>query len=591
MKNLSLIAFLFLILFSACKKDEPIIDTPTNATVSPIDDWVPVIENINGSLVGQVNDESGTPINNASVTLNNETTTTNAYGFFFFDDVTMNSKGSYVKVEKNGYFLGSRRFFPQSDVRSNVKITLLQKAFNQSFSSDTESVMAFEGASVSFAANSIANENGEAYTGNVNFSAKWLDPSSPEVYLEMPGNLQGVNTESDEVVLKTLGMIAVELEDDAGNELNILEGATATISVPVPQELLANAPAEIPLWSFDEEHGMWAEEGKASLQNGSYVGEVSHFSFWNCDIPADYVYLSLSVQFENGAPFSNGYVILSSEIFGEAYGSPDASGGMSGIIPANEVLTLSIYDYLCSELIFEQEIGSFSENTDLGAITIQNPNIAVTTISGTLIDCEDNPISPGILRISFSEESFYYPILNADFTYTYTTCQPLGSVSVIGIDLENSVESTPVNIIEGEDNNIGNLSACGVENELDYLQLTIDGVSKSYVVSEVTQIDNDSTHFYVSIEDLYIDISFAGITAGSYGDVGNSKFIIYDIPAQWAFNYNYSNTSDENYFSTFEVVETNGKLSGTMSGELYNSDFNSNQFQQVEGEFLITPPE
>lgn len=583
MKNLSLITLLFLILFSACKKEEPIIENSS----SPIDNWQPIIENTVGSLTGQVMDESANPINNAIVTLNNEITTTNQYGFFIFEDVVMNSKGSYVKVEKNDYFLGSRRFFPKSGALSNVKITLLRKTFNQSFSSNNESLMEFEGASVKFAANSIAKANGEPYTGNVNFAAKWLDPSSPEVFLEMPGNLQGVNRGSEEVVLTTLGMIAVELEDDEGNELNILTGETAIISVPVPEELRENAPAEIPLWSFDETYGMWVEEGMASLQNGFYVGEVKHFSFWNCDVPADYVNLTVSVQFENGAPLLNGYVGLTSQNLGSAYGNPDENGSMSGPIPAGQVLVLSIYDDNCYESLFEQTIGPFSEDTDLGTITLQNIDFTITTITGTLIDCDNNPISSGVLKISSPEESFYYLIPNSDFSYTYNLCETWSSMSVTGVDLLNNVESNPVDLIIGADNNIGNLVACSVENNLDYLNLTVDGVTKNYPISEVIQIENDTTHFYANFEDVNINMSFAGITTGSYGGQGNSHFVIYDNPAEWRFNSYYSN--QDNYFIDFEVIETNGKLSGTMSGELYNF-YNGNPVQ-VQGEFLITPPE
>ena len=588
MKNLSLIALLFLVVFSACKKDEPIIDNPTSVIKSPIDDWQPVVENINGSLVGQVNNESGSPIINATVTLNNETTTTNQYGFFFFDDTTMNSKGSYVKVEKNGYFLGSRRFFPQADVRSNVKITLLRKDFSQSFLSTNESLMEFEGASVKFSANSIAKENGEAYTGNVNFSAKWLDPSSPEVFLEMPGNLQGVNSGSEEVVLKTLGMIAVELEDDEGNELNILSGNTAIISVPVPQELRANAPAEIPLWSFDEEYGMWVEEGIASLENGVYVGEVAHFSFWNCDIPTDYTNISLTVLFDNGEPFIEGRVALYSEDFGSGVGFPDNDGNVSGIIPANQTLQLKMFSNQCSEPIYEQSVGPFSEDTDLGVITIDNQINFFTTITGTLTDCADNIITNGFFKINTSNGISYHSF-NSDspeFVYTNISCDNLLSMSIVGIDLENGTEGMPVDIIIGDENNIGNLSACGGENNADFISLNIEGVTKNYFVTDVIQIENDSTIFISSSEEAYILFRFAGLTSGSYSLSGNT-YLINDDSNNWYYNNYYA--SDIEGLSEFEVVEeANGKFFGTISGNII---IENGESVSVEGEFRITPPE
>ena len=90
-------------------------------------------------------------------------------------------------------------------------------------------------------------------------------------------------------------MMAVELQGASGESLNIAEGSTATLTFPIPQEILGNAPAEIPLWSFNENLGLWVEESVASLQGSNYVGEVSHFSFWNCDAPFELVELSFQL--------------------------------------------------------------------------------------------------------------------------------------------------------------------------------------------------------------------------------------------------------------------------------------------------------
>ena len=94
--------------------------------------------------------------------------------------------------------------------------------------------------------------NGDAYNGTVHVAAKYLDPTIPATFDQMPGNLQGVNNAAEEVVLNTYGMIAVELQGDNGEPLNINADNPATIKVGVPNTVLGNAPAEIPLWFFDE---------------------------------------------------------------------------------------------------------------------------------------------------------------------------------------------------------------------------------------------------------------------------------------------------------------------------------------------------
>ena len=117
------------------------------------------------------------------------------------------------------------------------------------------------GGTIVFAPNTIQKSDGTPYTGTVKVAAKWLDPSDPSTMAKMPGNLFGVNSRSEEVVLGTYGMIAVELESEAGESLNILSGNTAKVTTPVRTSMLNNAPNEIPLWSYNEEYGVWVEEG------------------------------------------------------------------------------------------------------------------------------------------------------------------------------------------------------------------------------------------------------------------------------------------------------------------------------------------
>jgi len=108
------------------------------------------------------------------------------------------------------------------------------------------------------------------------------------------GVLVGVDN-SDSYSLVSYGMMAVELTNSSGQKLQIETGKTAEIRITVPPSLLPNAPATIPLWSLDESLGVWKKESMASLINNVYIGNVSHFSFWNCDDLFDYVYLTSKI--------------------------------------------------------------------------------------------------------------------------------------------------------------------------------------------------------------------------------------------------------------------------------------------------------
>lgn len=64
------------------------------------------------------------------------------------------------------------------------------------------------------------------------------------------------------------------------------------MTFPIPETMRDNPPPTIPLWYFDDESGLWVEEGIATLQGDVYVGEVGHFSWHNLDVPAERVSIS-----------------------------------------------------------------------------------------------------------------------------------------------------------------------------------------------------------------------------------------------------------------------------------------------------------
>lgn len=140
---------------------------------------------------------------------------------------------------------------------------------------------------VSISSNSLVNADGTAPEGNVSSSLTIIDPSSDPSL--MPGNYQTINDEGDINLIESFGAISATFKDQNGNDLNLAEGQTATIRIPLADGIDPNtADATIPLFYFDETTGYWIEEGTADLtqlDNNSYVyqGTVSHFTVWNAD--------------------------------------------------------------------------------------------------------------------------------------------------------------------------------------------------------------------------------------------------------------------------------------------------------------------
>jgi hypothetical protein len=273
MKTIKIFSFLFAILVIAqsCRKDsDEIIITPpfTKPKIS-----------ITVSVLGKVIDDNGIAVEDAVVTFEDISVFTDEYGVFQFKNESLYSTGTYIKVTKDGFFDGSRSFYPSEGKTSMVVIEMISKTEIGEFSSTNGSKVTFENVELDFTANSIVNEDGSTYSGNVNVAAKYLDPTIINTLRQMPGDLTGITTDQNRVALTSIAMITVELLDDNGNELQVEEGKTVDVKIPVPQSLQNDAPATIPMWHFDEEVGAWVEEGSANQVNGVYETSLATFLF------------------------------------------------------------------------------------------------------------------------------------------------------------------------------------------------------------------------------------------------------------------------------------------------------------------------
>ena len=581
MKKLGILSLLFVLALSACRKDVDEVTTTVEPYEPPIINFDPVLQMVTGSVTGFVTDESGEPLTDAVVKLDGHTTTTDAFGHFFLTDISMNSRGQYVKVEKNGYFLGSRRFFPQAGEQSRVKIEMLAKNFDQTFDAQAGGTIESNGgANIVFPENSISKADGSAYTGTVKVATKWLDPSSLATLNQMPGNLQGVNRQNEEVVMATYGMMAVELESTSGEPLNITTGKSATLTMPVPASMQANAPAEIPLWSFHEDYGLWVEETTATLENGKYVGEVAHFSFWNCDAPYPIIELTITLIDEDGKPLSNFQVVVTNSDGNSGYGYSDENGNLVGLVPADQALTLEIYN-ICGDIVESQNIGPFPNDTNLGNILVDNPIVNSTIVTGKLIDCNGDALTNGLVIANYSGQSVYEYVTGGTFQLDLTTCPTTSDVEIIGVNLDDLLQSDPQTTGTNGQFYVGEISVCDQQWQ-NYIKITVDGETAVYTPAMIET--NGTNYSWVEYGDqangIYIGFSFFGTTAGDYSNE-NGIEVIGDNSRGWDL---------QGMFSSFEVTQMDGvgqPALGTFSGTLKNNENGVLVDVSVTGEFNI----
>ena len=520
MKKIILLMLAGVLAFASCKKDSIIVDPP----VSPIDNTRNFVQ-VNTSLVGQVVDKDNNPISNALVSFGTESISSDENGIFSFEDVTVLENRAFVTVEKAGYFHGSRTFFAYKDQRSNVKISLLEKTIQGTVDADGGTVSTPEGVQLEFPENAVAYADGTPYTGTVQVAAQYLDPTAENIESIMPGDLRGITTDNVEEGLTTYGMVAVELLGSGGELLNVADGKTVQLTMPVGNAQLSAAPSEIPLWYFDETNGVWKEEGSATLQGDKYIGDVSHFTFWNCDINWDLIYLDGTVLLD-GVILEGSTVCLSFDNGGWSSTACDytnSNGVFSGQVPTNTIFTINVYGPAgnCgSSAFYTAEIGPFTADVTLDVIDLDGSAINESTlnITGSMVDCDNNPVINGYAKITVGYYTFYSYTTDGNLDFTFIHCGTLtGDVEVTFYDVNEATKSETTTYPISDDIDVGVAQACITLDE--YIIYEYGG--ETYTMTEYIGIYDTlgTSSQYISGSSgnqVYTNISIDGNAVGTF---------------------------------------------------------------------------
>lgn len=472
---------------------------------------------IKATLQGNVLDESGQPAAGVSISAGAVVTVTDANGYFRITDAVLDKNTSLVTASRPGYFKAYRTFRATSGV-NQVVIQLNKKALAGTINSITggEVTMA-NGAKILLAANGIITAGGAGYSGDVKVYAAYIDPTSADIGKSVPGSFMADDADNKRVVLQSFGMLAVELIAASGEKLQVAPGSNATLTTPIPSSILQKAPASISLWYVDETTGIWKEEGTAQKNGNSYVGTVKHFSYWNCDIGLPAVNFTAIFKTADGEPLKNistriSFIADTSTSF--AYGYTDSIGWVSGLVPSGKNLVLEVMDD-CYNIVYSKNIGSLSQNTNLGTIIIPASISSMVTVKGILMSCSHKAVANGYVAIS-NDNIMYYANTNAngEFTTSFFNCSTTvgKNLKLVGIDPANLQQSTVIEKpMSSPVTNVGNIDACGIAAE-EYISYTLDSKNYNFVgqpVDSITVTSNLSNSFYSTYMEGYRD-SVAG---------------------------------------------------------------------------------
>lgn len=402
---------------------------------------------------GQVLDEGGAPVVGAMVYAgySSESTVTDVNGVFALNGIRAYSKLGYVKVSKPGFFQGSRSFLPVAGANV-VRIHMLARNMAGTVSSAAGGTVQLEGTRIDFGTGGFTR-NGQAYSGPVNVYLNHINSTGENVQYEMPGSLVGAKS-GEPMPLITFGMVAVELTDAGGSKLEMANGATARVRVPMSPDQSALADPSIDLWHFNDALGYWTYEGTGQLVNGQYEAEVSHFSTWNFDVPNTGCNIQGQVVDQSGSPLQGAWVRFENAAGWREY-QTSSTGHYGGMVPLNSSLTMSVHVNCggSSSQVLAQSVGPFSGDSGIPTVTINSP--LLTMVTGTVTNCQGLPAANAYVLVNGNA------IFCNNGQFSFSGCS--GAATIAASDLGGLSYADPITVtLTGGIMDLGMVQACDV---------------------------------------------------------------------------------------------------------------------------------
>jgi hypothetical protein len=489
------------ILFFECQKEISINSggTAIGEQTSPI----------TATLQGNIFDENNDPVAGVTINVGTAVTTTNSKGYFKILQAALDKNASVVTATLPGYFKAYRTFSATSGT-NQITIKLIKKILAGTINaSQGGSITLANGSIVALPANGVINASGSEYTQSINVYASYIDPTLHDIGATVPGSFIADDKNNKRVVLSSYGMLAINLETADGEKLQIASQKTATLTFPIPASKISSAPASISLWYLDEQSGIWKEQGTATKNGNNYVGQVQHFSYWNCDANLPGISFSAVFKTSDNQPLINTNIVMQvlNDSGGCAHGFTDSLGQVAGLIPANTTLLLEVYDQ-CGYIVYSKNIGPFSGNTDLGTIVIDNTSQYITTFKGQLASCNNTPVTNGYANIDINNFVYYANVdAGGNFKLNIVSCSSVsGNFTIYGVDKAAQQQgAVTTSNITGKTTDVGTLAACGTST-LQFMNYTLDG--KDYSISGINNDSLTAVNTYDSINMTALPITY-----------------------------------------------------------------------------------
>jgi hypothetical protein len=496
------IAFLFLA--NSCSKDDNNENLSGNSST------------IKTSITGRILDQNGTAISGATVVAAGKSTTSDIWGIYYLENVTLIKGRDIVRVSYSGKWDQICGFIPSTSRLNYVNVYMNENPLSYSIGGlNGGSLTLSANASVVFPPNAFINSSGAAYTGLVSVKGIQLSPDQPNFEWSAPGgDFIGTRTNGTDELLISYGMVGIKLFDNSGNELKLAPGKFAQITIPIIPSQQSVAPATIPLWYLDESTGKWKEEGVAVKSGNMYTGQVSHFTYWNYDDSRPYFTVSGSVIDCQFIAQPNVYVrVHDQQNNAGGHGCTDIDGRFSGHAPANVDLNIFLNwnPVPFMTLSPQTTLSTFEFTTPFNITSLQN-NLCYTNYTGYIKNCNGQPKIAPIVFLDSLNQYLGHSISDANGAFSFSVLQ--GQVKIVSYSglFYTSLDTA---IYQSQITPIGTLFLCDTINTNNNFQMTFTSVGLGTIPFSF-QVNSCSQNFISGNSDIHI--SYTDVTSNTNSD-------------------------------------------------------------------------
>lgn len=276
------------------------------------------------TVMGRIVGSDGKPVSGVRILLGKTSVKSDDTGRYSLET---DSKQGVLRFEKSGFLTGLERVQVEKNFSVGLDVVLLKRGPKVTIDADEGGeAQGPRGSFVRIPKSALVDPDGERVKGAVDVYLTPIDPKQSAELRAAPGDFV-TDDDGQQFQLESFGMLDVTIEKGDA-KLNVLEGESLEIKVPLPSGV-DDPEAEMPLYSFDEERGIWVQEGTATLaEDGQgYVGSIPHLSAWNIDKPYEATCVSGRVVDKDGEPIAGARVRgMGTSYTGESVTTTDKDG-------------------------------------------------------------------------------------------------------------------------------------------------------------------------------------------------------------------------------------------------------------------------